>query len=208
MEKIVYDIRPIRTKEQIDTKILSDRQWEHEAKTIDVFVVPNVETYRIEGYMQQMRQFLSEQHLDPMDFFIDKYSNTGLVTIKANLPLVKKMLDETSFVYKINETPKISLDFSYLDAANSDAKKSSDGANITAHKGLTNLHALPEVCVIDSGLNAINPLENIITTRSHEKNMPDDEDYDNHGTSVAFLLLMETKVSQGCALYHIKLFLD
>ena len=187
-EKIVFDIRPLRLKEQIDSKIFESEVWKHSEKSIDIFIVPNIEPERTEKYLEKIKNFLSEQHVDLTDFIIDKYSNTGLLTVKMDRSLTTKMLDEASFVYRVNETPKISKEYLQTGHNNSEATSESNLANITAHRAVTKLQALPEVCMVDSGLNSINPLRNIISTKSHEANMPDDKDYDDHGTSVAYLV--------------------
>ncbi len=47
---------------------------------------------------------------------------------------------------------------------------------------------MPEVCVIDTGVNQIAPLQGLISHASKEPNMPDDFDHNDHGTSVAYLV--------------------
>jgi hypothetical protein len=179
--EIIYDIRPLKAVEQIEANTLRDETWKTESKLIDIFLMPNVEAGRIKNNLNQLRSFLAEQKIETADAIFEEFSNTGLITAKLDEPSTLRLLEKTSFIFKVNKIPQV--DQESLDYNNGLA--SSNSGQLTM---LTQFSNLPEVCVIDSGVNYIRHLENLISVRGHDNNIPDDNDYNNHGTPVAYLV--------------------
>ena len=179
---IIYDIRPMRENEQIDSNILRNESWKYTDKTLNIFLMPNIENERLEKYIGQIRQFFEAQEIKPLGSMLEKFSKTGLITVKLDKPSTLKLLEKTSFIFRINETPQIDKEsFGENNAYNTTE-------NPTHSMISSGVQALPEVCVVDTGVNSILPLTNLISTKSREENIPDDHDYDNHGTPVAYLV--------------------
>ena len=150
-------------------------------KLLDIFLMPNLGNDRIEKYLKQIKVFLTEQNVETVDSMLDKYSNTGLITVKLNKQSTLKLLEKTSFIFKVNETPQIDKEFL-------DVNSGAISRTPTESTMITDLQSFPEVCVVDTGVNSILPLTNLISKKSHEDNIPDDQDYDDHGTPVAYLV--------------------
>lgn len=186
MERIVFDIRPIRPEEQIDKAILTDKDWVNNPKNVDVFIVPNIEIARTEKYLLQAKEFLERKQVETIDFIVDKLSKSGVLNVRIDFPSTSQLLQNSSFVYRVNETPKIDL-------VRAESKKNDELCVDPAErmssvkKETANVATLPEVCVIDTGVNPIQPLRNLISAKSQEPHMPDDVDHNDHGTPVAFL---------------------
>ncbi len=107
MTKIVFDVRPIKMNEQIDQKILSDKAWMEEAKNINIFVVPNVPSEKLEKYISLAKDFLQKNNVEIKDSYVDKFSSSGVLSVKINFPTTSKLLQSSSFVFRVHETPKL-----------------------------------------------------------------------------------------------------
>ncbi len=190
MEKIVFDIRGIRIDDQVPKGILEDEEWKHKARDIDVFIVPNIQIERIQNYINQAKEFLEKNRVEIRNLTVDKFSKSGMLTAKMDHSSTSKLLLNSSFIYKVVETPKINV--AYPDArrniANLADTTESSVANKPARDSAVNAPSLPEVCIIDTGVNPIQPLQKLISTTTREPYMPDDLDYNDHGTPVAYLV--------------------
>jgi len=200
MERLIFDIRPIRIQEQIEQKVLEDEKWKSDPKNLDMFVVPNIEIERIENYLSQAKEFLKGEKVEIIDSTIDKYSKSGLLSTKMNFSATAKLLQQASFIYKICETPRINV-VSTKVASN---RKTA----FASYKAFVNPMTLPEVCVIDTGVNPISPLRRLLSTKSQEPNMPDDIDHNNHGTPVAYLAAYGEKRSPRARIISHKIISD
>jgi hypothetical protein len=189
MTKIVFDVRPIRMNEQIDQKILSDKTWMEEAKNVNIFVVPNVSIEKLEKYIGLTKDFLQKNDVEIRDSYVDKFSSSGVLNVKINFPTTSKLLQSSSFVFRVHETPKLEAQGVRKGGVShvvSESESASRGS-VTGGDIATHVANLPEVCVIDTGVNHIAPLQGLISYASKEPNMPDDFDHNDHGTSVAYL---------------------
>lgn len=188
MANMVFDIRLIRMEEQIDGKIFHDKTWLEEPKNVDIFVVPNIPIETTEKYIGLVKDFLQESKCEIYDSLVDKFSKSGMLSVKIDFSTTSKLLQCSSFVYRVHETPKISAQ-EIREKATSQANEQNARASFFTAKSSQANHfvSLPEVCMIDTGINRIAPLGGLITHTSTEPNMPDDLDHDDHGTSVAYL---------------------
>ena len=190
MTKIVFDVRPIKMNEQIDQKILSDKAWMEEAKNINIFVVPNVPSEKLEKYISLAKDFLQKNNVEIKDSYVDKFSSSGVLSVKINFPTTSKLLQSSSFVFRVHETPKLEAQEVREGEASHviSESKSAIRGSVTIGDPASHVASLPEVCVIDTGVNQIAPLQGLISHASKEPNMPDDFDHNDHGTSVAYLV--------------------
>jgi hypothetical protein len=206
MEKMVWNIRGIRIDEQISKKMREDLEWQQTPKDIDIFVVPNIQIERAQKYISQMREFLEKNEVRVRNFTVDPFSKSGMLSARMDFPHTSKLLLNSSFIYKVVETPRIDV----ADAQNrrSTAKEENDERNSLANKTaknniMNNVTSLPEVCVIDTGVNPIGPLGKLISLKSREPSMPDDHDNNNHGTPVAYLVAYgETNTARARIISH------
>lgn len=189
LTKIVFDIRPMRIDEQIDKSILYDETWRTESKDVDVYVVPNVPVEKIERYVNLAKDFLLDNKSEIRGVSIDKLSKSGMLSVRIDFSTTSELLQKSSFVYRVHATPKIgtqkvrTITSSHKLAQKRTASSHAKRRNLSGYTS-----NLPEVCVVDTGVNRIPQLARLISYRSSEPNMLDDDDHDDHGTSVAYLV--------------------
>lgn len=189
LAKIVFDIRPMRINEQIDERILTDETWRTEFKDVDIYVVPNIHVEKIERYVNWAKDFMQGNRTEIRDVLIDKFSKSGMLSVRTDFPTTFGLLQKSSFVYRVHATPKIGIQKVGTRTLRYTPTQKKVTNSLTKRRNPTsNTSGLPEVCVIDTGVNHIAPLSTLISHRSSEPNMPDDNDHDDHGTSVAYLV--------------------
>jgi len=189
LAQIVFDIRPMRIDEQIDKRILDDAIWKTESKPVDIYVVPNIPLEKIAKYVELAKKFLQESRSEIRGVSIDEFSKSGMLSAKTDFLTTSKLLQKSSFVYRVHKTPKIGTQRVGTKTSTFTPKKKKVVENLKKKRRQSNyVSNLPEVCVIDTGVNPIAPLATLISRRSSEPNMPDDNDHNDHGTPVAYLV--------------------
>jgi hypothetical protein len=204
-KKIIFDVRPIKRAEQIDDKLFSDKTWLKKPKNTDIFVIPNIPTDKIETYVRQAKNYLIEKNVDVLDTLVDERSKLGMLSARIDFQTTDNLLKTASFIYKVYETPSINIasvnyrptNQSHPHSKNADPSLSSSGRMIA-------LANLPVVCVVDTGVNTITQLQNLIAIRSAEPCFQNDnDDKDDHGTPIAYLAAYgETRSHQARIISH------
>ena len=204
-KKIIFNVRTIKEEEQIDKNILSDETWLRKPKNIDIFIVPNIPTEKIETYIDQAKNYLTENHVNVLDTFIDKGSKLGILSAILDFPTTSNLLKTASFIYKVYETPRVGLSSVKAGSENQTRTQPKTPApTLSSIKQTVALSTLPSICVVDTGVNPITQLHNLIDTRSAEPNMLNNfDDHDDHGTPIAYLVAYgETKSPRARIISH------
>jgi len=188
LANIVFDMHPMRIEEQIDKDILLEEKWTTEFRDVDIYVVPNIDIEKIKNYINQLETFLRKSETEIHGLLVDRFSRSGMLSVKINFPTTSELIKSSSFVYRVHETPRI--------VAQNLSSKASDQANLPKRGSLElaedsnskhNANLLPEICVLDTGVNYVSQLKPLISQRSFEPCISDANDDDDHGTSVAYL---------------------
>ena len=186
LAKLAFNIRSMRITEQIDKRILDDETWKTKSRDVDIYVVPNVSIEKVERYVNLARKFLHDSKSEIHSVLIERFSGSGMLSVKTDFPTTSKLLQKSSFVYKVHQTPIIGIQ-KEIGALTHRPEKENATKNPMKRKNPTSKN-LSEVCVLDTGVNLITPLAPLVSDRSSEPSMPNADDHDDHGTPVAYLV--------------------
>jgi hypothetical protein len=185
----ILRIRELRRSEQISTSL--DSAWEKGHISVIVHIMPNENVTTLEKYLAAIRAFLRER--DSQVIWLPT-PDQGMLTTQIDKRVGDELIDLTNYVFNIHMLPKgvQSVDF-----------KSRKPRGTLGPRGRTSSleqppkvseSSLPEVCVVDSGVNQIKQLASLITERSaveeFKGNLEDEGKNGGHGTPIAYLVAM------------------
>ena len=142
-------------------------------------LMPNLQSEDLVYYADILLSYLRGNN---REIFAESLSRNGLVFTQSEYSIIKKLLEDSSFIFNISALPQgFSND---LQLQRKNALKA-----VAQSVKKENLEKLPKIVVMDSGLNEIEPLKNLIEIRDSYNFSSPDDDYDDpgHGTPIACL---------------------
>jgi len=176
IEKNIHLIRPLNINEQFLIDI-EDEEWIRKNKEILIQIMPNITDEKRINYIDKILKHIDDLKIErtenPSDPFL---KSKGIITAKASVNQCRHILKNTNIVYKIYSSSRI--------------KKGGNLSNIILNKSnFRDEDKKYKICVMDTGLNNIQQLENCIDDISFENTFDDGSDLDTHGTLISCLIV-------------------
>jgi len=195
---------PLLKKEQLSYFLYEDKEWESQEKIVIIQLMPNIAAEKKLEHISILRNYLKKMNINIVDLFDDEN-----IIVNINKEQAEKILNDIDFVFGIIELPIATLNNSTtLDSFVSKEKEdiSKEPFSPTAHD------SLPLICLLDSGINEIVPLSQLIIEKDGFFLFPDYDDgcepY-GHGTPIACLAsLSENLSSPGAKIISYKVYSD
>lgn len=178
LQKYVRMIRPLSLDDQIPESL--KKTWGTQSKMVIINIMPNIGKDKQTEYVNQTKNFLNQNN---REVFEEALTEDGLVFTELDFNTVEKLLNNSTFVYRIQSVPQ------GIAESIKTRKIATRAVPLSLEPPESDKKNLPIVTVMDTGLNPIIPLNDLIEQRdSHGYATPDD-DYPNsgHGTPVACL---------------------
>lgn len=170
-------IRPLSIEDQISPKF--KESFKQAEKFVMIKIVPNISDEKLEKYYQMVTGFLSENNRKIYGEFLKQ---EGLVFTESDFGTIETLLEKSDFVYRVSRVPE---------GTAKKLKTSKKKAIRAIPQSLTAVTSkyLPIVTVMDTGVNEIKPLSNLLVDRSAFNSMNFDDELDDlgHGTPIACL---------------------
>lgn len=180
LEKI-HIIKPLDSNEQISKPLRDNFRV---VQMAIIAVIPNIEVEKLSLYIRQLIQFLLNHQCKIYGEELQKY---GFVIVDANLDIILQATEQSTFIYKVDKVPA---------AIAEEIRSHHTGKIFSVMNKPTPLENqptvsknLPEIVMMDSGVNTVKQLEQIIERDSYLfKNLDDEYGIIGHGTPIAYLL--------------------
>lgn len=169
-------IRPLQISDQVHSTLQSE--WD-DSKTLMIRLMPNLKSEDLADYVTLILNYLRNNN---REIFAENLSRNGLIFTQSKYSIIEKLLQDSSFVFNVSAIPQ-----GFTNELKIQRKNALKAVAQTIKK--ENLEKLPKVVVMDSGLNDIAPLKNLIEIRDSYNYKSPDDDYDEpgHGTPIACL---------------------
>lgn len=183
----ILRIRELRRSEQISSSL--DHAWSETQVGVLVNVMPNEKKTVLEGYLNEIREFLNERN-SPVVWAPSP--EHGMLETKIDKRVGEDLIQQTNYIFNINTLPKgipsgVAPRGEIRRVLGPRARRSS-----VQQLATTETVDLPKVCVADSGVNDIVQLSSLITERDavaeFGSSYNDGCDNEGHGTPVAYLV--------------------
>ena len=177
----LYMIKPLVPKEQISDEI---EEKSNSIQMIIISLMPNIKSERREQYVKKVYDFLEKEKHETYEKDLSK---NGFIITDTTKQVMDQLAEDSTFIYKINPIPK-----GIAKSIRSNNKKLKKGEVLGKPASFTNIESkeLSTVVLMDSGVNKIKSLENILTTEDGYNFSELDDGFPNHGhgTPIAHLL--------------------
>ncbi|MDE1840724.1 MAG: S8 family serine peptidase [Thaumarchaeota archaeon] len=177
----IHVIRPVLDIDQISPD--AEKELQKENRISVIALMPNVAKEYNEKHAELLKNFFVENNFKTYS----EFSEEGLFFTDADLSKIHEFLKKSTFVHFVEPVP---LAFAQELKNAKDKQRGSSKVMVSGMEPLTKSVDLPLVAVLDSGVNMIEPLKNIIENQdSYNYATVNDISGDNgHGTAVATLL--------------------
>ena len=175
LKNYVRIIKPMTENKQIDDAILrvDDNQM------LLFLIMPNLDDLKKNIYVQHLRTFFNKNNCRT---YYDELHKLGFILADATYKIARKLLKESTFIFKVNLIPK-GVAHELREHVHT---SSTSPAKITSKVDDT----LSKIVLLDSGVTPISNLNSILVERSSFIN-DDPDDYSGihgHGTPIANLI--------------------
>lgn len=177
----LHMIKPLTSKEQISHKI------NEKGNTVQMMIIslmPNLESERRDQYVNKVYDFLKKEKHETYE---KKLSENGFIITDATKQSMNQLAEDSTFIYKINLIPE-----GIAKSIRAKNKKSTKGEVLGKPASFSNIESkeLPTVVLMDSGVNKIKSLENILISKDGYDFSELDDGFPNHGhgTPIAHLV--------------------
>lgn len=169
-------IRPLQISDQINPQLRSE--W-NASKTLMIRLMPNLKSEDLMYYANMLLDYLRRNN---NEIFAENLSRNGLIFTQSEYSIIEKLLNDSSFIFDVSAIPQ-----GFTNELKIQRKNALKAVAQTMRK--ENFEKLPKIVVMDSGLNVIEPLKNLIEIRDSYNYTSNDDDYDDpgHGTPIACL---------------------
>ncbi len=173
VENNIKIIRPLFINEIIDIdKIFREKDEEY----LNIQVVPSNSSEKMTEYIVKLNEVLEETGIKKEENETATYlESKGIISIKATKTQSERIAQSNNLIYKINGNPKIKSN-----------KIKSQSVSVLSETHPTQI--LYPVCVMDTGINDVDPIKKFILYNSYEDIFDDPVDIDNHGTPISCLV--------------------
>jgi hypothetical protein len=197
---------PLFYEELVDYNLLQKGLWQ-DSKPIAIHLMPNISENLVRDYLKALIDYLAV-HKENLD-----WDDLGTVFVNLTGEEAKKLLDDSNFIFNIGEMPKGAVEKNRKKRKAKQKRKSHSKivGTVSSASG-TSPKPLPLICLMDTGVNSISQLRNIVVQKDGLHGFRDfDDGYMNggHGTPVACLAsLGETLNEQTAKIISYKVYAD
>lgn len=173
---ILRIIKPLDPDKQINNDLKKDSGIQMAILSI----IPHLELDKIYNYMGKMISFLADNNCKLYGLDLQKY---GFVFADVTLSVVNKLVDASTFIFHISKVPDaIAHEIRVSETVKKELKP-------TISTSIENKF-LPTVVLMDSGVNEIPSLKNVLLSRDSYlfENLDDEHKNSGHGTPIAHLI--------------------
>lgn len=204
--KPVKRFSPLFYNELVDDSLAQKGLWQ-DSIPIAIHIMPNISDSLVRDYLKVLIGYLA-MHDDVLD-----WDDFGTVFVSLTGKETKKLLDDSNFIFSISEMPKGAVE--KLRKKGTTKRKKNNRSRIvgivSSVSGMSS-NSLPPVCLMDTGVNPISQLKNVVIQKDGLAGFRDfDDGYMNggHGTPVACLAsLGETLNNQTARIISYKVYAD
>lgn len=182
VETTFHMLRPLNIKDHLSSSL---QNWQEGKKFVIISVPPNLTKEKNEQYLSEIKTFLIQNKVNVLDY---ESLNGIFVIADVDFKIVKKLIDSSTFVYKIFALPDAII--KKMSITNKSSKKPILAESTIFRFPKYDLNKLPIVVVLDTGVSKIPQLNNLIVSRSSFINddLDDEENDDGHGTPISHLV--------------------
>lgn len=166
--------------------------WQ-ESKLLAIHLMPNISNDLVRGYLKQIIDYLSNRNR------IIDWDDTGIVFADLKVDEATELIKTSNFIFYLNEVPKTSVE-KFRKSQNKNGKSLRIKSSVASASVSTFL--LPIICVMDTGVSSITPLQKSVIQRdgvSGFLNYGDDYPKGGHGTPVACLAALGKTLNRQTA---------
>lgn len=175
IEKNIFLIRPLKVTEIISKEVAED-EWEKKNPDVIIEVMPNISNEKRNFYINKIIEYVSSFDIKIKESHSFNYlKDKGMLLATASLRQCHDLVEDTNIIYKIHRNPKIKI------------------SKIKSNKRLNSSRSNPAnkiypICVVDTGLEVLDQLCDVVENISYESNFRNGSDVDNHGTPISCLV--------------------
>lgn len=173
-------------EEQVSDNLRKDVEWKSKPKLVLIQLIPNISYEKRVQYLDEISEYITDSKSTILESDED-----GFIIADMNEETTKKLIQISNLVFKINVLPKgiignqnhnVGMDITYRDKVQQEINRYVSNE--------PNLKALPIICLMDSGVNDISPLNRIVFLKDGYLGFPNLDDgcsLGGHGTPIACL---------------------
>jgi len=185
----VKRISPLLLGEQVSKSLRQDSEWANVSKDIVIQLIPNLPTDKRKEYANTVIEYLKKADADATS-----YDNTDFIIANLRQETTEQLLQASNFVFRVSEIPKGFVERINLTTKKKRARKSQSikGTASSMELQKSKYKKLPIICLLDSGVNDIPQLSNLLVAQDGHRRFPDfNDDYrkHGHGTPIAYLAI-------------------
>lgn len=185
----VKRIGPLLFEEQVSESLRKDSEWANVSKDIVIQLIPNLPTDKRKEYANTVIE-----HLKKTDTDATSYDNTDFIIANLRQELTEQLLQASNFVFRVSEIPKGFVEKINLATKKKRAHKSQSIRGTASSMKLqkSKYEKLPIICLLDSGVNDIPQMNDLLVARDGHRRFPDFNDdcrKHGHGTPIAYLAI-------------------
>jgi len=186
--RYIHSIRPLYEADIIDPGMDVSKKSIEDMIAFTIHLMPNIGFEKAQVHIEILSEWLREKHIEILEQWIDPRTGNSFINVYFSINDLKKFLNDTSLIFKVHERLKI---FTNQSTHFNTKKERSTNDN------MSDLYEfLPKICILDSGINDITPLTNLICQRITEPPLIDHNDFNDHGTSVACLAIYGDNITR------------
>lgn len=180
----LYMIKPLLPNNQISEK------FQNQTETIKPMVVfsliPNLQSERIEQYIVQVFGFLNARNCK---IYEENFAKQGFIFSDVDIQVINDLVNASTFIYRVDPVPDGIAEEIRQKHKGKTIKKVVIATPASFTTGMSQEDNLPSVVVMDTGVNIVGDLNQIVELDSFGFTNPDDAfDGEGHGTPIAHLV--------------------
>jgi hypothetical protein len=199
----VKRLSPLLFEEQVSEPLRTDASWNREARPLLISLVPNISDDLRRNYMEALLEYLERTNIEILD-----YDDSGFILASVNGQNTRKLLQNSNFILNVSSAPQGVIE--NVNIQNKDCSVKTEGFPNSMDD--SELEKLPIICLMDSGVNNIQPLDKLLIMKDGIVGFRDFDDGcspKGHGTLVACLATYgETLCEPKARIISYKLYSD
>jgi len=193
----VKRISPLMFEEQVSEYLREDIEWPSKARPLLIRLVPNISEDKRQHYLKAIIKHLKEIQAKLLDY------EMGFLLADLDLSSTRKLLQVSNYIFDIGGVPQGVIE-RVPDSVEKKRLRSRRIRSIVADvssvvDGASGRKELPTICLMDSGVNEIPPLDGLVVVKD---GVPTFSDFDDgrspqgHGTPIACLATYGEELSE------------
>lgn len=175
IENNTFLIRPLYLSEIINISNY-DREWHDNNNNVIIKIIPSINIDKKKEYIQKTIIQLRELGIEEDEYINREYTyNKSMIFTKTTIPNAIKIVENNNLIYRIYKSPKLKVS----------GINHNNLQNAISNPNITSLYP---VCIMDTGVNKIPQLNQLLIHNTHEDIFNHGNDADNHGTPIACLV--------------------